>query len=1355
MFAKLPLSFEPNYGQTDGSVQYIAHSPTATVFVSGADAVLQTNRFHKDAHGLAQFTGSNAVRMHLLGAAEGATATPGQPLGGTVTYIKGRDKASWQTGLPTYGAVTATGVYPGIDLKYYGREGQLEYDFIVAPDADPAAVRLQFAGTVATLGKGGNLDLPTANATLHFDKPVAYQTLDGRRVPVEASFQVAANHEVTFKLGAYDHSRELTIDPTLIYLGTLGAGTYPNYNDTTAITVDGTGALYLTGTTTDAAFPVSSGAFQTVCGPTAGNSGQLEFAGGYCNGTGGGETAAYVTKLSPDGTQIVYSTYLSGKSGTERGGSITVDAAGVAYLLGATSSNDFPITADAFQSMCQPYGYPTQTPQCDNYYDGGGSEYTINGPVFFFAKLNATGTALTYASFLGGSPSAYPLGTALDSSGNWYLFGQTSIFAPSAMGNSSNPGVQFPGITSSGYQTVSTDMPAGGSGPANNDIAFVLSKFSNDGHTLLYGTFFSDPVYNVPLYPQSFAVGANGYAFLGGYTQSTNMPVTPGAIKPACLSPGTNYAGAYCNTFDGFVAAIDTTKAGAASLAFSTRLGGTATGQGSNIPDQEVLGLAADSNNNLYATGYTLESTFPIPSNGYQAACPLGANPTAAFCSAAYAIKLNSTGTAVLAGTFLGGTSPRPAGTVGYNIKLDSKNQVYVYGQSNDGGGDFPTVNPLQGYKAGSQLIISTLSADMTQLLFSTRFGNPSYPDHGVSVAGGMALDPSGNIYFTGTTTDGTFAGTAGTYNTSTTSGGGGRHTFFGKISPVLALNTATLTLTPATVSAGGQLTYTAVIAGTTVTTPTPTGTVTFSLTNTTPATVAGTAMLDATGTATLTTAAPAAGTYTVVASYTGDTVYDVSTSAPATLTVNTVVASAVALTATPTSAKTGTSVSFTASVTGSGGTPTGTVTFLDGTNAIGSAPLTNGAATIATSTLAAGGHSITASYGGDSTFAGGTSAPQVVTITANTVNLALAVTSPLIPVGGAETLNATLSGATGTTAPTGGIVFFDGKTAIGTVPLAGSGASLTPTLAAGTHSFTAMYSGDGLYAAVTSAAQTVTVQAPAATTTTLTSSSASVAGGVSVTFTAAVSSAVMTAAPTGTVTFFDGTTSLGQGTVANGSATYATSALTVGSHSITATYSGDALFLTSTAAALTQTVVAPSIALSASPATITVTRGGSGTTTITVTPTGAYSGTISFSCGKLPTDALCTFAPTTLAFAASTTAQTATLTFATTGGTAAMLGEQPQFSRAARVLTASFFFPLTLLGLLRRRRAVGQLGNQLGNRLGMLVLFLLASFAIAGLSGCGGGQSNATPTGSYTVTVNATVSGAVAATLPVSVTVQ
>jgi hypothetical protein len=890
-FGHLPLGFEKNIGQTADSVQWLARTPESTLYLAGNDATVQLN--HMDTvrrNGVEISRGrSSALTMHLLDA-QPARASVGEDLQpGTVNYFSGNDSTHWHKGVRMYGQVRLDQVYPGVSLLYHGERGRLEYDFVVAPQADARRIALGFTRASPQIAANGDLLLPIpGDSTVRFDKPVVYQVTKGKRRPVESSYRLAGNGTVSFRLGRYDHSRELIIDPKLVFLGTLGAGNYPYATNLGQMTVDSTGAMYFIGTTNDPTYPVTANAYQKVCGPASGAN--ASNGGVYC-GTYGA-TSAYVSKISADGTTLVYSTYLSGGGGYEQGTSIAVDSSGVAYLLGATASNDFPITSDAFETLCLPTSNPVLGPpvpapiaQCNNFSNGGGTEYTVNGPVFFYAKLSADGSTLIYSSFLGGSAPAYPVATALDASGNWYVYGQTGVYASKNIyAGSGGPGnnVQFPGISISGYQTVSTALD-GNQNPTNIANAAVLSKFSNDGHTLLYGTFLADETSGYNVFPQSLAVGANGVVFLGGITPAAHFPTTTGAVKAGCTAvvTGVSYS---CTSEDAFVAAIDTTKSGSPSLVYSTRLGGSApTGyspsSGSNIPNQQALGLAADAANDVYVTGVTYDQTFPVPSTGYQNACNTFNSSNYLNCGTAFVVEVNPTGTAILAGSFLSGPAAYYESSAGYKVLLDGNGKVYLYGTSQDGYNTFPLVNPVQGYSNNNELYVATMSSDLTQLLFSTRIGNPSLSGGNVTPVNGLALDPQNNIYFAGTTFDASFAATSGTYTTAVSSGTEA-HTFFGKISPVLLSDTTTLAVSPGnSVVSGTSVTLTATVAGSGSTAPT--GTVTF-LDGT--ATL-GTGTLSA-GMATYTTTTLSTASHSITASYGGDSNYSASTSAAVSISV-------------------------------------------------------------------------------------------------------------------------------------------------------------------------------------------------------------------------------------------------------------------------------------------------------------------------------------------------------------------------------------------------------------------------------------------------------------------------------------
>jgi hypothetical protein len=488
----------------------------------------------------------------------------------------------------------------------------------------------------------------------------------------------------------------------------------------------------------------------------------------------------------------------------------------------------------------------------------------------------------------------------------------------------------------------------------------------------------------------------------------------------------------------------------------------------------------------------------------------------------------------------------------------------------------------------------------------ATVTGSGGTPTGSVTFKDGATTLGTGTLNGSGQATFSTSALTTGAHSITAAYSGDGN--FGSNVSPVLTQtvnqNSSTTGVTssvnPSTF--GQSVTFTATVSGSG---GTPTGTVTFK----DGATTLGSAALNGSGQAAFSTTALTAGGHSITASYGGDSNFGSSTSPVLTQTVNQT-SSTTGIAASVDPSAFGQSVTFTATVNGSGGTPTGSVTFKDGATTLGSGTLSGGQATFSTSSLIVGGHSITAVYGGDANYSGSTSAALTQTVTANSTATGIASAVDPSVFGQSVTLTATVTGAGGT--PTGSVTFKDGATTLGTVALNGTGQAAFPTaaLTAGGHSITAAYGGDNNFGSSTSPVLTQTVN-PTSSTTSIASSADPSAFGQSVTFTATVSGTGIT--PTGSVSFKDGATTLGSGTLSGGQATFSTGALVVGGHSITAAYGGDANYSGSTSAALTQTVTANSsttgIASSVNPSTfgqpvtLTATVSGSGGT-----PTGSVT---------------------------------------------------------------------------------------------------------------------------------------------------
>jgi len=1345
-YARMPLSFEPNLGQTTGDVQWLARGADYTLFLSGHDAVLEMGHVSLTpaAAGVrpAPTMQSSAVRMNLLGAQIPAATAGQDPQPGHANYFTGNDPARWQHDVPMYGKVRLDAVYPGIDLVYYGTRGDLEYDFIVAPGADASAIRLALDGADPHLNATGDLILPVNGTSdeVRFKKPVVYQVENGVREPIDASFHIAANGEVSFAIGAYDHSRELVIDPQLLFLGAYGTGTL---NTTAAsMTVDPAGEIMLTGITQDLNLPVTTGALQTTCGTYPGSTTTTQQrCGSFTPGS------AFVAKISADGTSLVYSTYLHGNGGYEYGSAIATDAAGDAYVLGSTGSNDFPVTSDAYQTYCRPYvptigvsnpSYGAEIADCD-YYINGGTGYTVINATLFVVKLNPSGSNILYGTFFGGTDGLTPVAIALDTAGAIYFTSWIGGPNPAAnyYPNLPNGNVAFP-TTASAYEPY---VPFSG-----NANAATLSKLSADGHTLLYSTLLSTQSANNPAstYPTALATGSNGFVFLGGWTGSSSFPTTAGAFDTTCpLGSGTN---PNCKTGYGFLSAFDTTKSGAASLVWSTYVGGTTTPNNVTAQDQ-VLAVAVDGSNNAYATGYTYDSNYPTTTGAYQTTCA----QAAPNCNQAFVTKFAAANGAALWSTYFGNTTTSPVNITPHGIVLDAKGRVTIYGDtdigSNGGGGTMPFVNPIETTNnAGKSLFLSTFSADGSSLLFSTQIHNTNtcclIPLTAISQ--GLAIDATGNLYFGATASDnGSFPFTTGTYNT--TAVGDFTRGLFGKISPVLQPTATTLLIAPSTTVTGQSVAFTATVTGTQQTTPTPTGSVKLVNNSATPPVTLGTITL-ASGTGTFSTKSLAVGNYSVTGTYSADATYDASSSTAQTLVINNPAVATITLTA-PTTATVGTPVTFSVKATGTSATPTGTVNFLDGTTILSSQTLVNGAASYTISSLSVGTHNLSITYSGDSTFGPATSTVQTLTISLVTPTIALTVPTTAT-VGSPVTFSVKLTGGSAT--PTGTVNFLDGTTILSSQTLVNGAASYTiSSLSVGTHNLSITYSGDSTFGAATSSVQTLTISLVTPTVT-LTVPASAVAG-ASVTMSAMVTGTGGT--PTGTVTFKDGTTTLSVQTLSGGAASYTTSSLTAGAHSITVSYSGDSLFAAATTTS-TQTITItsqPSFSFAASPAAVTVASGATGTTSITVTPAGGFAGTVTFACGSLPAASTCSFAPVSLVFTAgSSSTQSTTLSIATVITVAR--SEPPAVdSTGNMVLVAVLLLPL---GFGRRLRKICRSRGPLFPAM-LLCAALLGSAALLGLSGCSHHSTQSfTPSGSYTVPVLITSNGTTS-TLNIPLTVQ
>ncbi len=659
-YGKLELAFEQNVGQTDSRVDFIARAGGYTAFLTPKAAVfsIQNPEFGSQnsespdgrAGGVNPLEAAGpqgvhtprspgiAVHMEIVGANPNAQPTAAIRQPGIVNYFIGDDPSQWHTNISTFGRVEYNDVYPGIDLVYYGKGQQLEYDFIVSPGADPNQIALNFAGADgAEIDGDGNLVLQTAAGDFVQQKPYLYQDTNGVRKVVAGSFVLGTQSSAlaTFDVGAYDATRPLVIDPLVLGYSTFlgGSGNEHGYG----IDVDNTGNAYITGVTPSSNFPTTPGVFDV----------------GF-----DGSTDAFVTKMRSDGSGLIYSTFL-GSLYSDYATAIALDSNGNAYVAGSTSSAGFPTTAGAFQTT---YGGGF-------FYDG------------FVSKLRPDGAGLLYSTFLGGSNHDFSRAIDLDSGGNAYVTGFTqsnnfpvtpgafdtthvgnfltkvnpqgselaySTFLPD-VGDCSGIAVDTGGNAFVTGSANSTDFPAtpGAFDTTYNDHgdAFVI-RLNSAGSALLFATYLGGSSFDEA---SGIALDGSGHAYVTGRTQGSDFPTTPGAFD------STHNGGAD----DLFVAKLRSDGVG---LMYSTFLGGSGPDSG--------YGIAVDGNGRASVTGWTESTNFPTTSGAFDPSYNGGSFPDA------YVTRLRADGSGLLDSTYLGGVS----WDEGWDVAVDARGNVYVTG---------------------------------------------------------------------------------------------------------------------------------------------------------------------------------------------------------------------------------------------------------------------------------------------------------------------------------------------------------------------------------------------------------------------------------------------------------------------------------------------------------------------------------------------------------------------------------------------------------------------------------------------------------------------------------------------------
>lgn len=637
-YGRLPRIFEANIGQSDPQVKFLSRSRGASLFLTADEAVLA----------LAKEEQATALRMKLIGANSGAAINGVGPLAGRSNYFIGSDRSKWRAGAPHYEKVAYENIYEGIDLVYYGKQRQMEYDFVLAPGSKAEKIRLAFTGADKIyLDKDENLVLDTPLGQVVHNKPFAYQEREGVKEEVAARFVINEKDEVGFMVGAYDETRPLVIDPVLIYSTYLGGFDTDEAQD---VAVDSSGNVYITGHTKSINFPVN---------------------GSYDNTMNGLEDL-FITKLDASGSAIVYSTFLGG-SGTDYSEAIAVGVGGNAYIYGYTYSDNYPTTTGAF-------------------------DQSFNGEAdLFLTRVNSEGTGLVYSTYIGGSSSEY-FGDLMVANGTAYITGTTYS-------------LNFP-CTTGAYDTT----------PDANGDGFVV-RVANDGRSLVYGTFLggSDSDFLYGLY-----VDSNGYACVSGATTSVDFPVVRA------------HQGFHRGGLDATVTRVNATGT---ALIYSTFLGGSS--------GDYALDIVVDGAGSIYVTGQTSSINFPTTDGAF--------DTTHNGAVDSYVTKFGPQGAVLMWSTFVGGSGLEQFSS----IDLDHAVNVYVTGTTDSS--NFPTTPGAfdRTINGGFDTTVVKIASDGSSLLYSTFFGGSS-TDQGLNL-----VERDANFYIVGRTTSSNFPTTPGAFDRS------------------------------------------------------------------------------------------------------------------------------------------------------------------------------------------------------------------------------------------------------------------------------------------------------------------------------------------------------------------------------------------------------------------------------------------------------------------------------------------------------------------------------------------------------------------------------------------------------------
>jgi len=665
-YGKIPLYFIPNKGQIHKNALYYANTSKYTLWVTkeglSFDSTIKCdNQDRRDKAGLSALSDQHTrdvSRLIFLNANNNPEVIAVDKTEHKVNYFIGSDKSKWKTGIFTSKAVLYKELYKKIDLKVYGLEKEIEYDFFVKPGGKVSDIRFEYKDIKQTrIDKEGNLVVETMFGEFKHARPGCYQTIQGEKIEVDAWFKKIEENRYSFGVGKYDNTYELIIDPLVLVYSTFLGG--DDTDGSYAITVDSQGAVYVSGYTYSTNFPTKK--------PIYGNYTRLR--------------DAFVTKIDPEGQALIYSTYLGG-SDHDLSYDIAVDSEGAAYVTGYTESKDFPTnkafrknnqgSTDAFITKIDPEGKKLVF---STYLGGSASDvgvgididsegavYIVGGtyssnfptknPIYgsyagnkdvFITKINPKGKPLIYSTYLGGSKRDYSWDIAVDSEGCSYVTGSTQ---------STNFPIKKPFQRNfSGY------------------LDAFITKINPNGKALSYSTYLGGHQYDSG---HSIAVDSKGAAYVTGFTQSTDFPTKKAFRKY-------NQGGV-----DAFVTKINPKGK---TLVYSTYLGG--------YNREESWGIAVDSKGAAYVAGFTTSTDFPTKN-------PIFENNAGSYD--VFVTKIKPNGKPLVYSTYLGGDHQDRC----WCLTIDSDGAVYVAGYTKST--NFPLKNPLQNKKrAHEDLFITKL----------------------------------------------------------------------------------------------------------------------------------------------------------------------------------------------------------------------------------------------------------------------------------------------------------------------------------------------------------------------------------------------------------------------------------------------------------------------------------------------------------------------------------------------------------------------------------------------------------------------------------------------------------------------